>query len=125
MSGLERLVCPHCGLSPDERSRAVVSWLAPAVADRVAAVLLAVSRRFGVTVETILGPDRTGHVARARQVAEGAVWRVTDLSYPDIGRVFGGRHHTTILAGVRKAEAVYPSDIGVVVAAVEKENTHD
>lgn len=42
-------------------------------------------------------------------LARRRIWMILrhtrpDLSYPDIGRLFGGMDHTTILSGVRKAE---------------------
>ena len=37
---------------------------------------------------------------------------LTDLSYPAIARVFGGRDHTTVMHAVRKVEELRTSDSG-------------
>ena len=36
--------------------------------------------------------------------------QLTTRSYPDIGRRFGGRDHTTVLHGVRRIEEMMPAD---------------
>lgn len=60
----------------------------------------------GVTIERIKGPSRNRAICRARMEAIYAVrMERSDLSYPAIGRWFGGRDHTTILHSVRKIEA--------------------
>lgn len=57
----------------------------------------------GVTIERIKGPSRNRAICRARMEAIYAVrMERPDLSYPAIGRWFGGRDHTTILHSVRK-----------------------
>jgi len=64
-----------------------------------AAIKKAVSGYYGVPVEDIDGDRRFGHIILARQM----VWRLareyTDLSTPSIGRLSGGRDHTTVCAG--------------------------
>jgi chromosomal replication initiator protein len=60
-------------------------------------ILSAVSERFGVKVEAIMGQRRTQVVALPRQVAMYLLRQLTDLSLVEIGRVFGGRDHTTVL----------------------------
>jgi chromosomal replication initiator protein len=60
-------------------------------------ILAAVSERFGVKTEALLGARRTQVVALPRQVAMYLLRQLTDLSLTEIGRVFGGRDHTTVL----------------------------
>lgn len=64
----------------------------------------AVCAYFGVTEEELDSDDRHATVARARHVA---MWyaRQARHSYPEIGRAFGGRDHTTAMSAVRKIEA--------------------
>jgi chromosomal replication initiator protein len=45
---------------------------------------------------------RTKHIAHARQVAAYIVRELTDASFPQIGQLFGGRRHTTILYAYEK-----------------------
>ncbi len=50
--------------------------------------------------------SRSKHIVAARQEAMYRVRKErTDMSLPMIGRVFGGKDHTTILHAVRKIEA--------------------
>lgn len=55
-----------------------------------------------------LSPDDiTGHArdtatVAARQVAMHLMRRLTDLSYPQIGHLLGGRHHSTVIHGCRR-----------------------
>jgi chromosomal replication initiator protein len=60
-------------------------------------ILAAVSERFGVKTEMIVGQRRTQVVALPRQVAMYLLRQLTDLSLVEIGRVFGGRDHSTVL----------------------------
>lgn len=60
----------------------------------------------GITLNDLLSPRKTRGVAFARQFA---IWRVrkeTTLSLPQIGRLFGGRDHTTILHACRKIDGM-------------------
>lgn len=45
---------------------------------------------------------RTKHIAHARQVAIYVLRELTGESFPQIGKIFGGRRHTTILYGYEK-----------------------
>ena len=64
-----------------------------------AAVLTAVSTRFAVPAETLLGKSRERQVAWARQVAMYLMREETSLSLFQIGAQLGGRDHTTIMHG--------------------------
>lgn len=60
----------------------------------------------GVTVAELRGQNRTRRVVRPRQMAMYQLHKQRpDLSFPEIGRWFGGRDHTTALHSVRKTEA--------------------
>ncbi len=62
--------------------------------ERIVAV---VAERFGVKPEAMMGQRRTQTVAQPRQVAMYLMRQLTDLSLSEIGRVFGGRDHSTVL----------------------------
>jgi len=47
-------------------------------------------------------PDRSAHVAWARQVAMYLARELTDATLPAIGRAFGGRNHTTVMHACRR-----------------------
>jgi len=57
----------------------------------------AVSERFGVKPDALVGKRRTQIIALPRQVAMYLMRQLTDLSLVEIGRVFGGRDHTTVM----------------------------
>ena len=58
----------------------------------------------------LISPKRTRAVARPRQVAMWLSKSMTTRSYPDIGRRFGGRDHTTVLHAVRTIERLRGED---------------
>jgi chromosomal replication initiator protein len=57
-------------------------------------------------------PRRARAVARPRQVAMYLSKQLTSRSLPEIGRMFGGRDHTTVMHAVRKIEELRASDHG-------------
>ena len=58
----------------------------------------------------LLSQRRTRAIARPRQVAMYLAKTMTTRSYPDIGRRFGGRDHTTVLHAVRQIERLKGED---------------
>jgi chromosomal replication initiator protein len=65
---------------------------------------------FGLKQSDLLSERRTRSVARPRQVAMWLCKQHTTRSYPDIGRRFGGRDHTTVLHAVKKIEELIATD---------------
>jgi chromosomal replication initiator protein len=49
-------------------------------------------------------------IAYPRQVAMFVVKQLTSASLPEIGRQFGGKHHTTVLHSINKIEGLRQSD---------------
>ena len=74
-------------------------------------VVTVVSERFGVKTEALCGQRRTRNVALPRQVAMYLLRQVTDLSLVEIGRVFGGRDHTTVMYACEKVGGMMTTDI--------------
>ena len=60
----------------------------------------------GVSVEAVRGRSRQRPIVGARQTAMYVVRELTDLSYPAIARLFGGRDHTTVIHAVEKTQHV-------------------
>ncbi|MGE6786415.1 helix-turn-helix domain-containing protein [Ensifer adhaerens] len=59
----------------------------------------------GITLSDVLGTGRGRALVAARHACMHAVHiRRPDLSYPTLGRIFGGRDHTSVLHAVRKIE---------------------
>ena len=69
-----------------------------------------VSEHFNLKQADLLSERRTRAIARPRQIAMYLCKQHTTRSYPDIGRRFGGRDHTTVLHGVRKIEELLTQD---------------
>ena len=57
---------------------------------------------FGVTVERMLGRDRSREVALPRQIAMFLMREEANISLPQIGKALGGRDHTTVMYGCEK-----------------------
>ena len=69
-----------------------------------------VASHYGVRVAEMFSPRRARNIARPRQVAMFLAKNLTSLSYPEIGRQFGGRDHTTVMHAVRTIEGLVNSD---------------
>jgi chromosomal replication initiator protein len=86
--------------------------LAPILSDREqraitpSAILEATSKMFDFSIEDIKGQSRRRPLVNARQIGMYVCRELTDLSYPAIAEVFGGRDHTTVIHAVRKIETL-------------------
>jgi chromosomal replication initiator protein len=69
-----------------------------------------VAERFGISRAELVGSSRAATPLRARQVAIFLTRDLTDLSLPQIGRLYGGRDHTTVLNSLRRVEASLGDD---------------
>ena len=73
-------------------------------------ILLTVGERFGVNGESLCGPRRTRTVALPRQVAMYLTRQLTELSLVEIGHLFGGRDHTTVMYACEKVGSLITRD---------------
>jgi chromosomal replication initiator protein len=78
-----------------------------------------VSAAFGISRAELVGSTRAATPLSARQVAIYLTREMTDLSLPQIGRLYGGRDHSTVLNSIRRAEARFSED--ATLAAQVKE----
>jgi chromosomal replication initiator protein len=69
-----------------------------------------VATDFGISRAELVGSTRAATPVRARQVAIFLTRELTDLSLPQIGRLYGGRDHSTVLNSVRRVEAGVAED---------------
>jgi chromosomal replication initiator protein len=65
---------------------------------------------FGFTTDEIISKHRQRPLVTARQIAMYVMRELTELSYPNIARVFGGRDHTTVIHAVEKIGALMSKD---------------
>jgi len=64
----------------------------------------AVGERFQIKQSQLKEKSNTKKIVYPRQVAMYLVKELTDASLPEIGRAFGGKHHTTVIHSINKIE---------------------
>lgn len=57
---------------------------------------------YGISIKEIDSKKRTQTIAFPRQIAMYLTRELTDCSFPNIGKIFGGRDHTTVLHAYKK-----------------------
>jgi chromosomal replication initiator protein len=83
---------------------------APVRPPRVLEIQRATAEHFGVPVSELLTERRNRRTTRARHLAMYLAREMTLKTFPEIGRAFGGRDHSTVLHGVRRIEEKLPFD---------------
>jgi chromosomal replication initiator protein len=76
----------------------------------VESILRTVAERFNLQPSQLKVKSNTRQIAYPRQVAMYLVKELTHASLPEIGRYFGGKHHTTVLHSVQKIEELRQHD---------------
>jgi chromosomal replication initiator protein len=69
-----------------------------------------VADSFGVSMERMLGRDRSRDVAFPRQIAMYLLREESNISLPQIGEILGGRDHTTVMYGCDKVADLLERD---------------
>ena len=70
----------------------------------------AVAEQFGLRLAEIKAKNNSRVIVFPRQIAMYLAKHLTDASLPEIGRQFGGKHHTTVLHSVDKIEKQRKTD---------------
>lgn len=70
----------------------------------------AVTEYFGLKKGALLTKSRARSVSVPRQIAFYLARELTECSYSEIGKFFGGRNHSTALSGVRRVETLLKKD---------------
>ncbi len=70
----------------------------------------AVCEQFGLRQAEIKAKNNSRVIVFPRQIAMYLAKHLTDASLPEIGRQFGGKHHTTVLHSVEKIEVTRKND---------------
>lgn len=68
------------------------------------AILRAVAERFSLQPGQLKQKTNAWNISRPRQIAMYVAKELTHASLPEIGRAFGGKHHTTVLHSIQKIE---------------------
>jgi chromosomal replication initiator protein len=69
-----------------------------------------VASHYKLTVEEIKSKNNSRQIAVPRQVAMYLCKRLTKHSFPEIGREFAGKHHTTVMHSVEKINSIIKED---------------
>jgi chromosomal replication initiator protein len=70
----------------------------------------AVAEQFGLRLVEIKAKNNSRSIVYPRQIAMYLAKHLTEASLPEIGRQFGGKHHTTVLHSVDKIEEARKGD---------------
>ncbi|HXS47944.1 MAG TPA: chromosomal replication initiator protein DnaA [Solirubrobacterales bacterium] len=97
-------------LSPELIAELIPNRSQPSGPTTVEEIQQQVATAFGISRAELVGSSRAATPLRARQIAILLTRESTDLSLPQIGRLYGGRDHTTILSSLRRVEATLIGD---------------
>ena len=73
-------------------------------------IIRAVAERFSMQPSQIKQKSNARRITYPRQIAMYLSKELTMASLPEIGRAFGGKHHTTVLHSIQKIEALRQKD---------------
>jgi chromosomal replication initiator protein len=73
-------------------------------------ILKAVASHYGLRVSDMKAKSNAKPIAFPRQVAMYLCRKLTNLSYPEIGRLFNDKHHSTVMHSVEKIERMLEDD---------------
>jgi chromosomal replication initiator protein len=72
-------------------------------------IFASIFKKYGVKKEDIIGSRRTKDVAWARHVSVYLIRAITDMSFPNIGKILG-RDHSTIMSSIDAVERTIQAD---------------
>ncbi len=73
-------------------------------------IMKVVAAHYGLKVADVKSKSNARTIAFPRQVAMYLCKELTDLSYPEIGRLFNDKHHSTVMYSVDKIEQLKADD---------------
>jgi len=80
------------------------------------AIIRAVAGYYGLKPAQLKAKNNSRRIAQPRQVAMYLCKELTGLSLPQIGKDFGGKHHTTVLHSIRKIAEMKKKDSEIAAA---------
>jgi chromosomal replication initiator protein len=81
-----------------------------AILNRMDIVQRAVAAKFRVTIPELKSIRQGNRIVIPRQLAMFICKEMTSKSLPEIGRAFGGRHHTTVMHALARVEQRVAAD---------------
>ncbi len=67
-------------------------------------IIKSICNRFEVRISDIMSDKRDKEISKTRQIAMYVSRELTGLSFPVIGKHFGGKNHTTVLQACKKTK---------------------
>ena len=114
LQGLLIKVAAFCSVTGCELSQAdLENIVRTGVADKTPGcleILGEVARTMNLRAEDVLGGKRRPDLVLARQIAMYICRRKLGLSYPELGRAFGGKDHSTVIHAIKKIKKFLVSD---------------
>jgi chromosomal replication initiator protein len=77
----------------------------------IESIIRAVAERFGLQAPQLKQKGNARQISYPRQISMYLAKELTQCSLPEIGKAFGGKHHTTVLHSVRKIEQLRHEDV--------------
>ncbi len=99
-----RALCSLLGEKPSlEIAQKVIDTIAPSKNRDITTegIKQIVAKHFNVSINDLSGKRRTQNIALARQVAMYLCRKHTARSFPEIGALFGGRDHSTVIHAIK------------------------
>ncbi len=95
-----------------ELTQETLKDILPAEGRRVTAgeIIKFVARHYGLKVSEIKSRNNAKQIVFPRQVAMYLCKQLTDLSYPEIGKQFNDKHHSTVMYSVDKIDKLQGDD---------------
>ncbi len=116
-------VVAHASLTAKPLSRELIAELVPSGSSSEPTTVEEIQRRvaeaFDISRADLIGASRAATPLRARQMAILLTRELTDLSLPQIGRLYGGRDHSTVLNSLRRAASNLAEDPDFAERAAE------
>ena len=114
LQGLLLKVAAFCSVTGCELSQSdLENIVRTGVADKTPGcleILGEVARAMNLRSEDVLGGKRRPDLVLARQVSMYICRRKLGLSYPELGRAFGGKDHSTVIHAIKKIKKILVSD---------------
>ncbi len=106
-------LCSLLGEEPSlQLAQKVIDTIAPSRSKELTTdyIKQVVAKQFAVSINDLTGKRRTQNIAIARQVAMYLCRKHTARSFPEIGALFGGRDHSTVIHAIRCINERMPTD---------------
>ena len=114
LQGLLLKVVAFCSVTGCELSQAdLENIVRTGVADKTPGcleILGEVARAMNLRPDDVLGGKRRPDLVLARQISMYICRRKLGLSYPELGRAFGGKDHSTVIHAIKKIKKILVSD---------------